>query len=311
MSNEIRKKERTATDIAIEINIIKQQTLQTVAAASFQIGKRLCEAKALVPTGEWLTYLQEQLDYKPTTAENLMRIYREYGDEQVDLLSGKSPAELFGNLNQSQMVAMFSLPIESRKELLEDHPELPEMSAREVQKLVKEKQEAEAEWGRERKQRERAEKLATDQADRADKVEAKLKKLKDERDRLQSQTSMIQEDAEEKNRKIAELEERLTYLQNQPIEVTYTEFTEEEKEKIRQEARAEAAKELETANRKAAASHAVQQINFSFKEIQRLFETIQDALKECAEREPETGRKLSAVIVDTLRKMAYEVNGDE
>lgn len=302
--NEVQKKERTATEIAIEIQVIKQQTMQTVAAACFQIGKRLCEAKELVPAGEWLTYLQEQLDYKPTTAENLMRIYKEYGDEQVDLLSGKSPAELFGSLNQSQMVAMFSLSMEDRKELLEDHPDLPEMSARDVQKLVKEKQEAEAERDRERKQREKAEKLTTDQANRADKAEAKTQKLKAELEQAKSQTSMIAGDMEEKNKKIAELEEQLQCLQNQPIEATYTEFSEEEKEKIRQEARAEAAAEIEKANKKANVSHAVQQINFSFKEIQRLFETVQTSLQECQEKEPETGGRLASVIADTLRNMA-------
>lgn len=302
--NEVQKKERTATEIAIEIQVIKQQTMQTVAAACFQIGKRLCEAKELVPAGEWLAYLQEQLDYKPTTAENLMRIYREYGDEQVDLLSGKSPAELFGNLNQSQMVAMFSLSMEDRRELLEDHPDLPEMSARDVQKLVKEKQAAEAERDRERKQRERAEKLATDQANRANKVEAALEKAKAEREQLKSQTSMIQADTKEKDKEIAELKEQLLHLQNQPIEATYTEFPEEEKEKIRQEAQAEAAAEIEKANKKASASHAVQQINFSFKEIQRLFETVQNALQECKEKEPETGGRLAAIIADTLRGMA-------
>lgn len=302
--NEVQKKERTATEIAIEIRVIKQQTMQTVAAACFQIGKRLCEAKELVPAGEWLAYLQEQLDYKPTTAENLMRIYKEYGDEQVDLLSGKSPAELFGSLNQSQMVAMFSLSMEDRKELLEDHPDLPEMSARDVQKLVKEKQAAEAERDRERKQREKMEKLVTDQAKRANKVEAALEKAKAEREQLKSQTSMIQADTKEKDKEIAELKEQLLHLQNRQIEATYTEFSEEEKEKIRQEVRAEAAAEIEKANKKASASHAVQQINFSFKEIQRLFKTVQTALQECKEKEPDTGGRLASVIADTLRSMA-------
>ena len=193
--NEVAKKERTPQEIAVEINVIKHQTMQTVAAASFQIGKRLCEAKALVPAGEWLDYLQKQLDYKPTTAENLMRIYKEFGDEQMDLLTGKSPAELFGGLNQSQMVAMFALPMESRKELLEDNPGLPEMSARDVQRLVKEKQAAEEERDRERKQRERAEKLATTQADRADKVEAALKKAEEEKEKIRRE-AMAEAEAE-------------------------------------------------------------------------------------------------------------------
>lgn len=305
--NEVAKKERTPQEIAVEINVIKHQTMQTVAAASFQIGKRLCEAKALVPAGEWLDYLQKQLDYKPTTAENLMRIYKEFGDEQMDLLTGKSPAELFGSLNQSQMVAMFALPMESRKELLEDNPGLPEMSARDVQRLVKEKQAAEEERDRERKQRERAEKLATTQADRADKVEAALKKAEEERERLKSQTSMIRADTTEKDNEIAELQAQLDELKNRPVEATYTEFTEEEKEKIRREAMAEAEAEIEKATKKASASQTVQQINFAFREIQRQFETVETALTECEKIEPEVAARLKNVVATTLSSMAGKV----
>lgn len=300
--NEVAK-ERTPQEIAVEINVIKHQTMQTVAAASFQIGKRLCEAKALVPAGEWLDYLQTQLDYKPTTAENLMRIYKEFGDEQMDLLTGKSPAELFGGLNQSQMVAMFALPMESRKELLEDNPDLPEMSARDVQRLVKEKQAAEKERDRERTQRERAEKLATTQADRADRIEAALKKAEEEREQLKSQTSMIQADTTGKDNEIAELKAQLEDLKSRPD----TEFTEEEKEKIRQEAKAEAAAEIEKATKKASASQVVQQINFAFREIQRQFETVETALTECEKKEPKTAERLKNVIATTLSMLAGKV----
>ena len=305
--NEVAKKERTPQEIAVEINIIKHQTMQTVAAASFQIGKRLCEAKALVPAGEWLDYLQKQLDYKPTTAENLMRIYKEFGDEQMDLLTGKSPAELFGSLNQSQMVAMFGLSMESRKELLEDNPDLPEMSARDVQRLVKEKQAAEKERDRERTQRERAEKLATTQADRADKIEAALKKAEEEQEQLKSQTSMIQADTTEKDNEIAELKAQLEELKNRPVEATYTEFPEEEKEKIRREAMAEAEAKIEKATKKASASQMVQQINFAFREIQRQFETVETALTECGKKEPEVAARLKNVVATTLSSMAGKV----
>ena len=170
--NEVTKRERTAADIAVEINIIKRQTLQTVAAASFQIGKRLCEAKQLVPAGEWLNYLEEQLDYKSSTAENLMRIYREYGSEQVDLLTGKAPAEIFGGLSQSQMVAMFALEPSERAELVQNTPGIEDMSSRQIADLTKELKAAKDEAARERKAREKADKIAVEKANETERLKS-------------------------------------------------------------------------------------------------------------------------------------------
>ena len=224
----------------------------------------------------------------------------------------RTPQEIAVEINvikhqTMQMVAMFALPMESRKELLEDNPNLPEMSARDVQRLVKEKQAAEEERDRERKQRERAEKLATTLADRADKVKAALKKAEEEREQLKSQTSMIQADTTEKDNEIAELKAQLEELKSRPVEATYTEFTEEEKEKIRREAMAEAAAEIEKATKKASASQAVQQINFAFREIQRQFETAKNALTECKKKEPKTAERLKNVIATTLSMLAGKV----
>ena len=46
-----------------------------------QIGTRLEEAKQIVPSGEWTAYLTDKLGYKPSTAQNYMRIAREFGGE--------------------------------------------------------------------------------------------------------------------------------------------------------------------------------------------------------------------------------------
>ena len=127
--------ERTPAVIAGEINYIKRQAQQTLLAASVEIGRKLNEAKALVPHGMWEDWLSENVDYSQSTANNLMRIATEYGDEQVSLFSGKSNSEPFAALTYSQAVALFALPMDQRQEFVENH-DMEELSTRELKEEI-------------------------------------------------------------------------------------------------------------------------------------------------------------------------------
>lgn len=141
---------RSPEVIADEINAIKTQTSSILSAAlsytkrsCFEIGRRLEEAKALVPHGEWGAWLESNFEYSKSTAGNLMRIYREFGGEQINLLTGKSDMETFEGLSQSQLVELFTLPKHTRVEFVEAHREELEdgMSIREMRDLIKEQKE--------------------------------------------------------------------------------------------------------------------------------------------------------------------------
>lgn len=144
MANEII---RSAAVIADEINAIKTQTSGILSAAlaytkrsCFEIGKRLEEAKSIVGHGEWGAWLEENFEYSESTAGNLMRIYREFGGEQIDMLTGKSPAETFEGLSQSQLVELFALPRAARADFVEEHRgelEGGEMSIREMREEIR------------------------------------------------------------------------------------------------------------------------------------------------------------------------------
>ncbi len=127
--------ERTPAVIAAEINYIKRQAQQTLLAASVEIGRKLNEAKALVPHGMWEDWLTENVDYSQSTANNLMRIATEYGDEQVSLFSGKSNSETFASLTYSQAVALFALPMDQRQEFVENH-DMEDLSTRELKEEI-------------------------------------------------------------------------------------------------------------------------------------------------------------------------------
>jgi DNA repair exonuclease SbcCD ATPase subunit len=134
---------RTASIVAAEINAIKAQTLQTVYYASIEIGRRLLEAKTLVDHGDFGKWLEDNVDYSQSTANNLMKICLEFDDGQQDLFSKKAKSQTFGNLNYSQLVALLALPESEREEFAEEN-NVEDMSVRELQKAIKERDEANA-----------------------------------------------------------------------------------------------------------------------------------------------------------------------
>lgn len=74
--------DRTPPVIAAEINTIKDQTGKILLAGAIEIGRRLREAKDLLPYGEWGKWLEESVSYSQKTAEKLMRIFDAYGTGQ-------------------------------------------------------------------------------------------------------------------------------------------------------------------------------------------------------------------------------------
>lgn len=127
MSNEVT---RTAAQVAADINAVKSHA-SAIYRAALDVGKRSCieigrlllEAKGLVPHGEWGKWLAENVEYSESTANNLMRCFKEFGDEQIDIFTGVSDADFFSILNQSQMLEVIALPKEQRRDFVEAHRE--------------------------------------------------------------------------------------------------------------------------------------------------------------------------------------------
>ena len=126
--------ERSTDVIAAEINAIKYQTQNMMLQASAEIGKRLTEAKAQLQHGEWGNWLKNNVEYSQSTANNLMQIYKEY-----DLNS-----QTFVNLSYSKAIALLGIDAEERETFIQEN-NVDEMSSRELQKVIKEKQQLEKE----------------------------------------------------------------------------------------------------------------------------------------------------------------------
>lgn len=244
MSNEIT---RSPAVIAGEINQIKSQTSGILAAAlavagrgCIEIGKRLVEAKALLPYGEWGAWLEDNVSYSVSTAENLMRIYREYGDEQIDMVTGKSPAEVFAELTYSQMVALFALPAPERAAYVEEHrDELVGEDALSIRELTARIKELEAQ----NEDVEAALRSAEDSngrlRERVNEVEGKMFEEKNRADKAALEVvdyGKVVADRDAARARVAELEAQPVT----PVEVIRAEPTEEQIAEIRRKALEEA-----------------------------------------------------------------------
>lgn len=114
---------RTPAHVAADINKIKMKTAVVLAMSAVEMGRLLCEAKSLVPHGEWGAWLEVNVDFSESKAQTLMRCYKEYGDGQIDMISGTSDLDFFAMLTVSQMDALLALPKPERREFVEEHRE--------------------------------------------------------------------------------------------------------------------------------------------------------------------------------------------
>lgn len=277
---------RSIEIVTAEITMIRDNARKVFLESVIQIGTRLEEAKQMVPSGEWTAYLTDKLGYKPSTAQNYMRIAREFGGGQVSL-TGKTAADAFGQLSYSQILPLLGMAEEEREEFAEKN-DLPSMSSREIAALVKERDEAKAN--------------AVKLKEKDKLLRSKLREANEERDKAQSSLS----DATQREKDLAE---RLDELEKRPAEVR--ELTEEELGELREKIRAENAEAVRAAEARALAAEerldkvknpAAHKVNFLFGEVRGLVERLEQALEELQQTDEATCEKFAKVIADWLCK---------
>lgn len=311
---------RNPAMIAGEINLIKKQTRERILSASVEIGRRLQEVKGMIGHGEWSRWLSENVQYSQSTADNLMRIAVEFGDDQIDMISGRSKSETFANLSYSQAVALFSLPEAQREEFVEAH-DMESMSARDVQQEIKAIMErAEA------AERERDEALSLakkSEAEAADAIakgakavtelDAEKKKAEDAEAKRKDASKKLKEAeaaaAEAKKRAekaSADLQEARAELAQAQAEAAEQQpameaaVSEEALEAEREKIRAEYAQKIA-----AVSDEHLHAFKFAFEEWQQDFRKMVGELKMISK--PETADKLRGKIGEKLGEMEEEI----
>lgn len=126
---------RSVASITGEIVYIAQVSAQNAYAAMVEMGKRLEEVKELLPAGEWGSYCENELPFSQRTASNYMKIFRDYCEHP--------DSQAFANLDYAKIVRLLSMPYEDREQLMQEN-DVQALSSRDLDKLVKERDDIQA-----------------------------------------------------------------------------------------------------------------------------------------------------------------------
>lgn len=188
---------RTLDIVAAEIRTFTASMLNNV----IEIGRRLVEAKEMLPYGEFGTWVRENTAYSVSSANNFMRLYNEYGAAQGSLFGAYTDSQTFGKLSYSKALALLAVPAEEREEFAEAH-HVESMSTRELEQAIRERDAARA------------------QAEAVEQLRADAVKDVEELERF-----IAEQDEKLANARV-ELDEargKITELENRPVEVAVQE----------------------------------------------------------------------------------------
>lgn len=332
MSENVMIPERNIETVTNEILMLKHKVQEKVAVYIIEIGRRLVEAKAIIPHGEWGDWLKNRVEFSQKSANDYMNFYREYGDEQMSLLAYSSNSQALSNLSYTKALALIAIPREEREEFIEEN-DVENISTRELDKLIKERNEA-------LKRAEEAEKLQ----EVVENEKARAERYEREAARSAENTKELTERVNDLNLKLEKAKEaekkakaKVKDMKENPT------VSQEVLDKLKAEAEAEAAqksaKELEEKTAQAAEELKAAQLakedaerekqkaieraeklekqlklqNPDVMEFKRLFEQVQgdivnmeNALNKLKASDPELSDKFSAAVRDLFKQHIKE-----
>lgn len=183
---------RTLEQVASEIRTITASMLVNI----IEIGRRMTEAKEMLPYGEFGNWIKSETSYSLSTANNFMRLFDAYGSPQQSLFGAElEDCQTFGKLNYSKALALLALPdAETRAEFMQEN-DVEKMTTRELQDALKKAEDAEK---------------------RASDMERELEAVRAENDEALRKAS---EEVERARKEAEKIREDLEALKNRPVEV--------------------------------------------------------------------------------------------
>lgn len=204
--------------VTCEILHLKQELAQNIV----DIGLRLIEAKTMLSHGEWLPWLKENVCFSEATAQRYMKVAAEF----------PNPA-LVRDLGVRKALALLELPPSERENFAEEN-NVVDMTSRELEKAIRERDEA-------RKAAEAAQADARSAEESRAKMEADMKAL-EEIHRSAQEGEAQARDA------LAKAQAELKELRERPVDVA-VEVDREAVEKARAEAVAEMQAKVDAAEK--------------------------------------------------------------
>ena len=225
MSDELERTNEVEITCTRDIEDITAEILEAKRAggeAILTIGRGLIEAKALLAHGEWLPWLTERVEFSERSAQNFMRLAREWSNPQT-----------LADLGASKALALLALPAEERADFIASvhvvdgaEKTTEELSSRELAQAIRERDEARRE-------------AETARAD-AGAAEAARAKMAADMETANASLAAAREEKRKADQEAARLGAELAELKARPVEVAVEQVADPAAiEKVRAEAVAE------------------------------------------------------------------------
>lgn len=302
--------QRDIQTVTTEIRTLHRQAQGLILNYAIEIGRRLKEAKSLLEHGEWGEWLENEVDFSRSTANNFMKIFEEYGAKQVSLF-GDANSQTLGNLPYTHALKLLAVPAEEREEFVEEH-HVEDLSSRELDRLIKER-DAAVRRAEESEERELAQadalaelealrdKVATQEQmasegraalrQMEEKVSAAKERLEQEKKKAKEREEKLRQELEEAKKNPDVPEEILQKLRAEVEEATSASVEKAQKEA--QEAKAaleQARKDLALADGDMAVFKEL------FRRVQEDFGLMDETIRRIGERNAESAEKLRGAV---------------
>lgn len=182
--------------ITEEINFYKQQA----GMAILEIGKRLAEAKSQLSHGEWLPWLEEKVEFSERSAQQYMRLWKEYGKSAT-----------VADLGVRKALVLLALPESEREEFAaENHA--ADMTAKELEEAVRQRKIAEL-------KADSAQRELDKQRETAAQAEADAAKAREAAEQAVSDVQAAKDTALAAQEELARVRGELEKLRSRPVDV--------------------------------------------------------------------------------------------
>lgn len=236
---------REISVITAEIKDLFAKARTVALAFIVEIGRRLKEVKTMMPHGGFGVWLKENFDLSQSTAGNYMRLFEEYGSDQLTLFGAVSNSQSIGNLPYTKALQLLAVPAEEREEFARQ-VDAENISVSKLKEAIRAREDAEREMQKAFAERNEAQK-------RQKELEQAVAHAEITREAAQRRA----EEAEEKAAKVKELETALAKAKENAASLREKlqkaekdpQIPKETLEKIRAEAEAAARTEAGTAAR--------------------------------------------------------------
>lgn len=310
---------RTIETITAEIIMLKRGAEQIALRIAIELGRRLTEAKEMLPYGEWGAWVRDKVEFSQVTASRYMKLFEEYAAPQGSLFGAETDFSTLKNLSVSKALALLAVPAGEREAFAaENH--VDKLSTRQMKDLMQRvmdaedaKEKAEAALADERLEKEQ---IAADRDDLAQRVKdlesrpVEVAVKEPDPKELQARVdAAVDEASKEAKKTVKELKAKLKEATERADKLAREAETHEKEAEEAVAAIAERDRlreQLQTAEKKLAMSDAaVAAVNVHFETVQTEFGKLADGLLRI--EDGATREKVRGAVLKLLDKFREEV----